>query len=556
MSSKNFLLFILHAFSYSFISAQNGQDSIPNSYKQVFIHAQDSVVKYTELSKKVYRTGNLEAYKTYSNILLTIAKTNHLRDAEIRALANLAIYHQQTAQYDVALTMYLEAKKLTDSLDNTSYSKIMVEANLGNFYNATGKYTLAKTTMKELVELINIHHKGKDYKDQFLATCYSAMGTAALYEKNLDEALGYMTHVKDLALKFKSNDMIIKSYINISDCHRHLKQYDKAISNATKALDRITKTESTESEALAKFIIGASYIDLNQPNKALPLLKDVKDIAKQGHYLKIKMEVHQHLVKVYESLNLVEDAFEEQKAYSLAREAYLNTLSKAQRIELEKESKTKSSIINKQQKSIAFLSREKQFYIFFGIILTLLLIISSMVYWKKRKRLADESIQLEGDKILLQNENEALKDKLNALAVRVKQKEQLVNHDVQIKSQKTSLSQAEQHMYMNKILEYMEEEKPYLDHEIKQSDIASKLDMSVHLFSEVLNACFEKNFNMFINLYRVDKAKQLIKKPEYAHYKILAIGYEAGFPSKTSFNRVFKGLVGLTPSEYKNSLEL
>ena len=42
-----------------------------------------------------------------------------------------------------------------------------------------------------------------------------------------------------------------------------------------------------------------------------------------------------------------------------------------------------------------------------------------------------------------------------------------------------------------------------------------------------------------------------MKNPIYEEYKIVAIGYEAGFKSKTSFNRAFKNLVGVTPSEYR-----
>ena len=47
-----------------------------------------------------------------------------------------------------------------------------------------------------------------------------------------------------------------------------------------------------------------------------------------------------------------------------------------------------------------------------------------------------------------------------------------------------------------------------------------------------------------------------MQDPKYDNYKILAIGYEAGFKSKTSFNRVFKTHVGLTPSEYKKKYVL
>ena len=124
------------------------------------------------------------------------------------------------------------------------------------------------------------------------------------------------------------------------------------------------------------------------------------------------------------------------------------------------------------------------------------------------------------------------------------------------KPKNSSVTPEEQKKYMSLILEHMEKEKPYLDSEIKLSDVANNLSMSVHLFSEILNASFQRNFNSFINLYRVNEAKKLLKSSSYEHYKILAIGYEAGFPSKTSFNRAFKTLVGVAPSEFRNAFKM
>ena len=42
-----------------------------------------------------------------------------------------------------------------------------------------------------------------------------------------------------------------------------------------------------------------------------------------------------------------------------------------------------------------------------------------------------------------------------------------------------------------------------------------------------------------------------MKKPEYKTAKIIAIAFDSGFKSKTTFNRVFKNYTGQTPSEYR-----
>ncbi|GAA4276066.1 helix-turn-helix domain-containing protein [Aquimarina mytili] len=539
---KPFCLIICFFLNIYSVCGQGGLNKDLSVYDQVVASAGDSIAKYKQLLSASHRAGDLETFKNYGEIILRIAETNNLKDDQISALVYLAIYYQQIDQYEESLSKYLEAEKMSTTLPKNSFSRILVQVNLGNLYNHIENYEKVKTSMKKVIELAAYQQN----PDSFIISAYNSLGTANLNQGNYSEALEYMYKVKNLAEKMNRNDKIIGALINISECQRYLGQYDLAIDNSQKALDRIDEKESVELEASALVIMGISQYLLNQPIQALPNLKKARNISTDGNFLNIKMESHQYLAKTYEALDSLKKSLEEQKIYIKTREQYLKTLSKAQRLRVENESKTKSAIITEQQKSIIFLSREKQLYIFAGVVLMILLIVSSIIYRNKRRKLAEESLQLQGDKLLLKNENEALKDKLNALAQKIQKKETGT-----LKPKKSSLNIEEQQKYMELILNYMEDEKPFLDHDVKQSDIADNLKMSVHLLSEVLNVCFQKNFNNFINLYRVDTAKKLMKNPKYENYKILSIGYEAGFPSKTSFNRVFKNLVGLTPSEFQ-----
>lgn len=538
------VLFFINTF---LIFAQDPSNVDFYPYHQKVISPKDSIAKYKKLSIASHRSGYLEEFKNYSQIILDIAIANDLKEERILALVYLAIYYQQIDQYEESLAKYLEAEKLSNSLPENSFSRILVQVNLGNLYNHIEDYEKVKTSMKKVIEFATY----QENPDTIIISAYNSLGTANLNQGNYSEALRYMFKVKGLAEKMNRNDKIIGALINISECQRYLGYYEEAIENSQKALDIIDENESIELKASANFVIGVSYYLSNRPGKALPRLKESRNIAAQGGFLNIKMEAHEYLSKTYEALDSIKNSLEEQKAYIETREKYLKTLSKAQRLRLEQETKDKAKIITNQRQSIDLLSKEKQSYIFLGIILIVLLIVSSIIYWNKRRKLAEESIQLQGDKLLLKNENEALKDKLKALAKK-NQEQESVKGDREAKHpKKSSLSKEDQQKYMSLILDYIEYEKPYLNHEVKQSEIADKLNMSVHLFSEVLNICFQKNFNNFINLYRVDTAKQLMKDPKFEHYKIIAIGYQSGFSSKTSFNRVFKNLVGLTPSEFQ-----
>lgn len=99
--------------------------------------------------------------------------------------------------------------------------------------------------------------------------------------------------------------------------------------------------------------------------------------------------------------------------------------------------------------------------------------------------------------------------------------------------------------------DFMAKKQPYLDPELSLPGLASLFDCSTHELSHLINEGFGVNFYRFINSYRVTASKQLLTNPAFAHYSVLAIGFEAGFNSKTTFNTTFKSLTGLSPLAYR-----
>jgi AraC-like DNA-binding protein len=95
----------------------------------------------------------------------------------------------------------------------------------------------------------------------------------------------------------------------------------------------------------------------------------------------------------------------------------------------------------------------------------------------------------------------------------------------------------------------MNEEKPYKNSNIKLNDIAAKLNISSHLLSQLLNDNLSKSFSLFISEYRVKEAKRIIKND--SKFTLEAIGFEAGFSSKSTFYATFKKITGVTPSQFK-----
>lgn len=104
------------------------------------------------------------------------------------------------------------------------------------------------------------------------------------------------------------------------------------------------------------------------------------------------------------------------------------------------------------------------------------------------------------------------------------------------------------------ILDHLEKEKPYKDPDITLARLADRIGLTPHMLSQLLNDRLNKNFNNFINSYRIDEVKKLLDTPSNRD-KLLSIAYDAGFRSKTTFNTMFKKFTGKTPSEYRRSLD-
>lgn len=104
--------------------------------------------------------------------------------------------------------------------------------------------------------------------------------------------------------------------------------------------------------------------------------------------------------------------------------------------------------------------------------------------------------------------------------------------------------------FIQQLLKHMEEKKTYLQPEITIKMLSEELNVSSEYLSETINNTLNKNFFDFINYYRVEEFKNQCKNEKNKHLSILGLASECGFNSKATFNRVFKKVTGLTPSEY------
>lgn len=89
--------------------------------------------------------------------------------------------------------------------------------------------------------------------------------------------------------------------------------------------------------------------------------------------------------------------------------------------------------------------------------------------------------------------------------------------------------------------------------DLSLSKLALKLEMHPNQLSHLINQFFNCSFKDYVNSYRIEHAKKLLKSQAWEHLTIEAIAEEAGFKSRSVFYRVFKEKVGMTPVSFKQA---
>ena len=97
----------------------------------------------------------------------------------------------------------------------------------------------------------------------------------------------------------------------------------------------------------------------------------------------------------------------------------------------------------------------------------------------------------------------------------------------------------------------MRDERPYLDCKLVQRDIAKKLHISNRTLSRLLSEQAGKNFNSFVNEYRVAEARRLMQDRGLEHLSLEALASRAGFNSRAVFYRCFKLAEEISPARYR-----
>lgn len=95
-------------------------------------------------------------------------------------------------------------------------------------------------------------------------------------------------------------------------------------------------------------------------------------------------------------------------------------------------------------------------------------------------------------------------------------------------------------------------ERAYRTEDLTVAALATRLAVPEYRLRRLINQRLgHRNFNAFINGYRLHEARTALTDPARRELPVLTIALEAGFQSIGPFNRAFKVATGLTPTEFR-----
>lgn len=496
---------------------------------------------YAQLLQDAYKEGKYELHKTYSDSLLLIAQLYNIKDMEIMALNSHAIYYKNKNNREKAIETYHTALKKIDSLPNNGGPKSMILVNMANIYTDIGAFEKSIKIVDEIIEIT-------DTVSSLTRMKMAALSAQATNYSELDDNEKFLHYSKqslELAKKIKDTTSQQVLLNNLCDYYIASKDYKSAYNVTKKGLLLDNKKLPTKTRAWLLLNNGIANYHLDSLDQSLSNYKESLKISQDKNLYEIEMYCYEEIAKVYEKKGAYQQSFQAQKEYSRLKELISQDDKKATIKDLNRDIENNKDKLSEAKQTLSEEAKSKKYNLIYGSIIVVALSGLLLLYISKKKHLEKENIDLRA--LYTHLKNEITNDTNQKVDINNAQ-----NSDTPYRN--SSLTEKDRQLHKQRILQYMKLEKPYLDPNLRLTELASKLNLTSSHFSEVLHYGFKENFNNFINFYRVIEAQELMKKSEFKEVKIIAIAFDAGFKSKTTFNRVFKNYTGQTPSEYRITL--
>ena len=450
--------------------------------------------KALEISKEVEKLAlELKDYKSLSTLYLTKATLYNY----------LGLYNESIKEYEVAIK-YAE---LIENDDRRHYELGYIYYNMAPYYQDTSLVKSEEYLKESKSEIEKIKNNSSEIslnqKKDMLISINMNLGTLYKTEKNPKKNIPLSEAYFKEALKEVENDdneIDIDTKIDLFEAvlefYYGKKEYNTAISYGEKMLELEKSYSSPYNRRVAYMSLAKSYSGIG------------------------KNEISQNYLDLFSKLNDSINIIEKEAVEEPVRQ-----------------------IISKNNKNY---SEKLSTTILISGTLVLLVIITGLVIWKKRKR-------------ALHAKYETV---INHLKNKIPDSPSLIESETEEKIEEAETTKTKQVNIADetitsllKKLDKFESSNKFTRQDINFSYLVNYLGTNSKYLSEILKQHKEKSFSQYINDLRIDYIiKLLYQEPKYREYKISYLAEECGFSSRSFFAKTFKEKTGSSPSYFIENL--
>jgi len=479
-------------------------------------------------------------------------------------LHELAFLYHQLGEFDRSLTHLMEALELYKAL-NDRHGKARTYNNIANIYSRFGDFDLALEYY-----LRSLGCFGDKITDREASITYANIGYAKGQFEMYDEAMYYLNKSIDLAREVEEDD-IAGQLLNIGYIHSSNERFEEAITYYHQAIDNSRKMGNQWNLARSLNNQASVYLELGNHTQAQARMHEAQSIIDDHDFRELK----QHNVLLLSMLHESQGRHAEALAYYKQYEQLNEELYSIEKQKLVSELKTLHELERKEQQ-IQLLEVEREIIsreiearrtrsrmILLGSGVFMLL--AGMLYFQSRLKMKAYHQLVEKNLEIIDKEDsfffsekelkdmpvESFADEYTSANYPSPAQKPVPSGEKTNSSARISDIQAKD--LTNKVKHAFENEKVFTDPELSLYKLADLIRTNNRYLSQAINESFKKSFIHLVNEYRIREARKLLADPQHDHYTIESVANMVGFKSKTTFNRSFKKITGLTPSFFQKS---
>ena len=472
----------------------------------------------------IYLDQHRLSIDTYQKALQTPWAWQH-RDFQSWASLNLANSYFSLGEFDEAATYFYQAVALNDSIQNKAF-EAKVHENLGSLFLKTGQFAESDKEYQSALALLD-----PEKDKRVISDIYSNRAVLEIRQHNQISSQKYF----DVALKnahaLNDSSKITEVFFAYGDALFNHELYEKALIHFQKGLLYCNPKNYPIDYYNFLLGIGKSLLYLGQTAKAEESLLQAKSGLENHKATAELYNLESSLSKLYARTGNW-DKFNnhlKRSEYYKAAELEAKELATIHELKVLHETEKKDRQLKAQKLRIA--NQQKQVFLMIVIALILLagLIVALILRYK------------------LKIANQVLYQKNLDITQQWNQLQQFYT------IREGSLEKTNDMSIFTKITMAMSEEKLYVNPELTIDLLARKVNSNTKYVSHAINENAQMNFSTYVNTFRIEEAKHLLKEQESQYWSMEAIAEQCGFNNPTSFYQAFKKNTGMTPASFKNT---